>query len=67
MHVATVAKQLRLQKAIHIGLNYWYIAPGSPSHGVLKVRHGIIQEIGIADKNLTDGRPAQARFLTHLS
>jgi hypothetical protein len=67
MHIATAAKKLGLQTALHIGLNYWYIAPGSASHGVLKVRDGIIQEIGIADKNPTDGRRAQARFLTHLS
>jgi hypothetical protein len=31
---------------------------------VLKVRHGIVQEIGIGDKLLTEGRSAQRTFLT---
>jgi hypothetical protein len=31
---------------------------------VLKVRRGVIQEIGIANKRLLSGRTAQRRFLT---
>ena len=62
--LAVVARRLRLGKTFHIGLNYWYIAPGHAANGVLKVRHGIIQEVGIANKRLTSGRKAQLRFLT---
>jgi hypothetical protein len=58
-----VRTQLKLGQPLHIGLNYWYVTPGTASNGVLKVRHGIIQEIGIANKTLTQGRRAQARFL----
>jgi len=31
---------------------------------VLKVRHGIVEEIGIADRRLTRNRAAARRFLT---
>jgi hypothetical protein len=62
--LAVVARRLRLGKTFHIGLNYWYIAPGHAANGVLKVRHGIIQEVGIANQRLTSGRKAQLRFLT---
>ena len=34
--------------------------------GVLKVRHGQIQEIGIADRSLTGSRAAARRLLTSL-
>jgi hypothetical protein len=62
--LATVAKRLKVGKAIHIGSNAWYIVPGSTSNGVLRVTGGIIQEVGIASKALTKGSAAQKRFLT---
>ena len=61
---AAITKKLRVGKVIAIGLNDWYIAPGKVSQGVLRVRGGIIQEVGIANKTLTNGRAAQKRFLT---
>jgi hypothetical protein len=61
--LASVARKLRTGKRFHIGLNYWYLAPNGPSRAVLKVRHGIIEEIGIADKHLTQNRRADFRFL----
>jgi hypothetical protein len=64
MRLARVARRLRTGKAFHIGLNYWYLAPNGPSRAVLKVRHGLIEEIGIADKTLTQHRRADFRFLT---
>jgi YVTN family beta-propeller protein len=63
MRLATVAARLKLAKALRIGVNDWYIAPGYTSNGVLKVRHGKIQEIGLASKRLTTGRGAQVRFM----
>ncbi len=38
--------------------------PGATSNGVLKVRHGIIEEVGITNERLTATRAAQTRLLT---
>ena len=61
---AAVTRKLKLGADLQIGSNRWYIAPGKASNGVLKVRHGVIQEVGIANLQLTGGRAAQQRFLT---
>jgi hypothetical protein len=34
---------------------------------VLKVRNGVVQEVGVADKRLLSGRKAQQRFLNSFS
>ena len=65
--LATVARRLGTGAGFRIGLNTWYLTPNGPSRGVLKVRHGIIEEIGIADKQLTNNRTAAARFLDSFS
>lgn len=65
--LAAVARRLQTGRTFHIGLNYWYLLPNGASRGVLKVRHGIIEEIGIADKRLTSGRRAAMRFLNSFS
>jgi hypothetical protein len=36
-----------------VGKNFWYLAPAGAATAVLKVRHDIVEEIGIADKRLT--------------
>jgi hypothetical protein len=36
-----------------VGKNFWYLAPAGTATAVLKVRHSIVEEIGIADKRLT--------------
>lgn len=61
--LATVARKLKTGEAFHIGLNYWYLAPDGQSTAVLKVRHGRIEEIGIADKRLTRTRRSAQRLL----
>jgi hypothetical protein len=43
------------------------LAPNCKSTAVFKVRGGIIEEIGIADKQLTKGHKAQVAFLTSFS
>ena len=63
LEITSVAKRLKLGKAIPIGLNDWYVAPGASSNYIFKVRHGIIQEIGIANKHDTATRAQQKRFL----
>ena len=64
---AKVARRLRVGKGFHVGLNWWYLAPNGSSRGVLKVRHGLIEEVGIADRQLTEGRRAARRFLSSFS
>jgi hypothetical protein len=63
----SLSKQLHLGKVFHIGSNSWYIAAGKPADGVLKVRNGIVQEVGVAQRRLLSGRGAQRRLLTSLS
>jgi hypothetical protein len=36
-----------------VGKNFWYLAPAGKATAVLKVRHNLVEEIGIADKRLT--------------
>jgi hypothetical protein len=64
--LAQVAGRLHIGRHsfVAVGLNNWYVVPGSTADGVLKVRHGVIQEIGVADKGLLAGRKAWLRFFT---
>jgi hypothetical protein len=66
VRLASIASGLKLGKPLRIGANRWYLVPSGPSNGVLKVRGGIVREVGIADKRLTAGRAKQLRFLTSL-
>jgi sugar lactone lactonase YvrE len=63
----TIAKTLRTGAAIHVGRNDWYMTPDGASTAVLKVRHGTVEEIGIADATLTHTRQAQRTFITSIS
>jgi hypothetical protein len=60
--LAKVARRLRIGRRYQVGSNAWYLPPNGSSRGVLKVRHGIIEEIGVADSRLTMGIGA-ARLL----
>jgi hypothetical protein len=57
-----VAKRLHIGRRYGVGSNSWYLTPNGSSHGVLKVRHGVILEVGIATKALTANRAADRRF-----
>jgi hypothetical protein len=61
-----VARRLHVSRRIRIGLNDWYVTPNGSSHGVLKVRHGVIQEVGIASKEMTRNLRAARQFLRSL-
>jgi hypothetical protein len=61
--LSKVAHRLRVGRRIRIGLNDWYIAPDGSSNAVFKVRHGVIEEVGIATKALTANHRAAQRFL----
>lgn len=63
MRIGPAARRLKLGRPYHVGLNYWYLVPNGASRGVLKVRHGRVQEIGIADRRLTQTRGASRIFL----
>jgi hypothetical protein len=64
MALAAIAKRLKVGQGFRIGSNVWYLAPGTPARGVLKVRAGIIEEVGLASERLTSGNPSsQRRFL----
>ncbi len=60
---APPAGRCSLGKPFHVGLNYWYLATNGSSTAVLKVRHGVVEEIGIGDRRLTRTRQADRRFL----
>jgi hypothetical protein len=47
--LAKVARRLHVSRPYEVGANTWYLAPDGPVRGVLKVRRGVIQEIGITD------------------
>jgi hypothetical protein len=65
--VAAAGKKLKLEAPFHIGANYWYLAPNGGSIVILKVRRGIVEELGIGDKVLLKGRKAQRAFLGSFS
>lgn len=65
--VAAAHKALRTGAAFHVGRNYWYVAPNGSTTVVLKVRRGIVEEIGIANAHLTHGRKAQRTFIRSFS
>jgi hypothetical protein len=47
-----------------VGANYWYLAAAGKATAVLKVRHGLVEEIGIADKALTGTHKADRTLMT---
>jgi hypothetical protein len=61
--LARVARRLHAGRPFRIGANTWYVVRDGSSRGVLKVRHGVILEIGIANRQLTAGRRLTLRFL----
>jgi len=63
MNVASDAKCLHLSRALHIGANTWYVIRGTKANEVLKVRAGVIQEIGILNRSLTSTRAGQGLLL----
>jgi hypothetical protein len=62
--ISAVPKRLRREKPFVIGVNTWYFVPGKAATGLLKVRHGEVLEIGIANRQLTSGsRKSQKAFM----
>jgi hypothetical protein len=65
--VSIAREHLHMTGPFHIGLNDWYLTPSGAATGVLKVRHGIVEEIGIAERSLTRGHLAALSFLRSFS
>jgi pimeloyl-ACP methyl ester carboxylesterase len=59
---AAVAR-LHPGQPFQIGANRWYVVAQTTSAAVLRVRGGIVQEVGIASRQFTRGRAARRRLL----
>jgi hypothetical protein len=66
MKLARVSRKLRIRLRSYyaVGLNDWYLVPGRSAYGVLKVRYGVVLEVGVADKRAIHGRKGPLRFFT---
>jgi hypothetical protein len=65
-HGATLAaarRSLGAGNLFHIGINWWYFVRRGPWTAVLKVHHGVVAEVGVADGRLTASRKAQLAFI----
>lgn len=61
--LTTVARKLSVGRPFKVGRNTWYVFPTGSVQGIIKVRKGVIEEIGIADRALTTTRGMTSRFL----
>ena len=61
--IATASRVLGTERPFHIGLNYWYLARKATYTAVLKVRGGVVEELGIADNALTTSRALQSTLM----
>jgi DNA-binding beta-propeller fold protein YncE len=62
--VAKVQRRLAHAVRVRVGGNTWYVLAGKKASGVLKVQHGTIQEVGIANQALTATHGGVRRLLT---
>ena len=58
--IATASRVLGTEPPFHIGRNYWYLARKPSYTAVLKVRGGVVEELGIATNALTKTRKTQS-------
>jgi hypothetical protein len=58
-----VSRRLRVGRGFQVGRNRWYLFADGRVRGVFKVRHGLIEEIGIASPRLTRTRAADRIFV----
>ncbi len=63
----SAVRLLKLSRPYHVGLNIWYFAENGPADAILKVRDGIVEEIGIADKSLCRTDRARRTFVRSFS
>jgi isoquinoline 1-oxidoreductase subunit alpha len=60
-------ERLKLTGPFDVGRNDWYLAPNGASTTVLKVRHHVVEEIGIGERSLTRTHAEQVAFLKSFS
>ncbi|MGO9823248.1 MAG: DUF6923 family protein [Solirubrobacteraceae bacterium] len=58
-----VGERFDFPHLIHIGLNYWYLIREPRYTAVLKIRGGVVEELGIATNALTRTNKAQALLM----
>jgi hypothetical protein len=58
-----VARRLRISRPYRIGRNTWYVTANGRNPGLIKVRRGYIEEIGLTDRRFTHGAAATLRLL----
>jgi FG-GAP repeat len=56
------AKKLHAGKPVHEGATLWYFTSAGGAEGVLEVKSGVIQEVGLATKALAGNPKARARL-----
>jgi hypothetical protein len=61
------AKALKLTGPYTVGANTWYLARAGAANAIFKTRQGLVQEIGIADRALTNSTKADKTFLRSFS
>ncbi len=64
VRLRTAAGRLHLRGPFKVRGVSWYSVAGRLSVGVLKIRHGVIEEIGVADKRLIAIGPTVWRYFT---
>jgi CSLREA domain-containing protein len=62
--LAKAERTLTILTHFRVGLNHWYFTTGTGSDGVLKVRHGEVEEVGIALRSRTQTRATAYPFIT---
>jgi beta-glucosidase len=61
------SRAVRLDRAMRIGRNQWFLVAHPGGRGILRVQHGRVQELGIVDRRLTGNRRAARRLLASFS
>lgn len=60
--LAGAVRTLHLGQPFHVGQSFWYLIGGGQARGVLKVRGGIVQEVGVAQRRLTAPTAQDRKF-----
>ncbi len=61
--ITAAQAKLHLGRPFRIGLNEWYLGRFGSATAVLKVRHGLVEEVGIAERSLTRTRRAERTLM----
>jgi CSLREA domain-containing protein len=64
--LSAAMRDLHIYAHFTLGLNDWYLAKGRSATGVLKVRHGQVQEIGIAIRSRTRTKQAARHLFANI-